>query len=236
MKIYVVGSSKNKFLPLDNIREKFLIDQPHEGDNIDFLNPWYCELTGLYYLWKHIDDDIVGLEHYRTYFWSDIENRPMNEEEIKENLKYGDIIVSGYKFPFPGGRFSCFLKDELNKCTKGTLPLFLSVLNKNDKSFGEYFSKFIENSRLYSFNCFIGPKKILNEWADFLFNILIEFEQISKIGPNTDTLRREGYFAEYMFGAWLEYKGYIPIIKTIKKFDKNVRRVCFNVKGPDYKL
>lgn len=43
MKIYVVGSSKNKFLPLDNIREKFLIDQKHAGDNIDFLNPWYYE-------------------------------------------------------------------------------------------------------------------------------------------------------------------------------------------------
>ena len=44
MKIYVVGSSKNKFLPLDNIREKFLIDQPHEGDNIDFLNPFVIPL------------------------------------------------------------------------------------------------------------------------------------------------------------------------------------------------
>lgn len=50
MKIYVVGNSKNKFLSLDNIREKFLIDQKHEEENIDFLNPWYCELTGLYYL------------------------------------------------------------------------------------------------------------------------------------------------------------------------------------------
>ena len=48
MKIYVVGSSKNKFLPLDNIREKFLIDKKNEEDNIDFLNNWYCELTGMY--------------------------------------------------------------------------------------------------------------------------------------------------------------------------------------------
>ena len=85
MKIYVVGSSKNKFLPLDNIREKFLIDKSHEGDNIDFLNPWYCELTGLYYLWKHVDDEIVGLEHYRTYFWKD--GHPINEAQIKEELK-----------------------------------------------------------------------------------------------------------------------------------------------------
>ena len=236
MKIYVVGSSKNKFLPLDDIREKFLIDEKHEGDNIDFLNPWYCELTGLYYLWKHVDDDIVGLEHYRTYFWSDTANRPMNEEEIKENLKNGDIIVSGYKFPFPGKGFSSILEGELSKCVKNVLPQFLNILDKNDKVFADYFKKFIKESRLYSFNCFIGPKYILEEWSEFLFNLLIEFEEISPIGPRTNTLRREGYFAEYLFGAWLEYKGYKPIFKTIKKFDKNVGRVLFNAKGPDIKL
>ena len=63
-----INYSKDLFLKLDNIREKFLVDQPHAGDNIDDLNPWYCELTGLYYLWKNCNDDIVGLEHYRRYF------------------------------------------------------------------------------------------------------------------------------------------------------------------------
>jgi hypothetical protein len=95
MKIYVVGSSKNKFLPLDNIREKFLIDQKHEGDNIDFLNPWYCELTGLYYLWKHCDDDIVGLEHYRRYFVNN-KNQLLSENEIRNILKDNDVIASYY--------------------------------------------------------------------------------------------------------------------------------------------
>ena len=68
MKIYVVGSTKNSFLPLNSIREKFFIDEKHNGDNIDSLNPWYCELTAMYYLWKNCNDDIVGLEHYRRYF------------------------------------------------------------------------------------------------------------------------------------------------------------------------
>ena len=90
MKIYVVGSSKSKFLPLDNIREKFLIDQKHEGDNIDFLNPWYCELTGLYYLWKHIDDDIIGLEHYSRYFVNDKANL-LSESEIRNALTDCDV-------------------------------------------------------------------------------------------------------------------------------------------------
>ena len=236
MKIYVVGSSKNRFLPLDNIREKFLIDQKHEGDNIDFLNPWYCELTGLYYLWKHVDDDIVGLEHYRTYFWSDIENRPMNEEEIKENLKYGDIIVSGYSYPINWGVRATRLEQELNSCVKGVLPQFLEEVEKHDKGFADYFRKFLKGQRLYACNCFIGPKKILDEWAEFIFSLLIDFEQISKIGPGTNTLRREGFFTEFMLGAWLEYKGYKPVIKNIKKWSHDFKCVHQNMRGPDIRL
>ena len=57
MKIYVVGSSKDTFLPLNDIREKFLVDVKHETKNIDFLNPWFCEITGLYHLWQNNNDD-----------------------------------------------------------------------------------------------------------------------------------------------------------------------------------
>ena len=70
MAIVVVGSSKNMFPELDEGREKFLIDEPHSVDNIDGRNPWYCELTGLYWLWKNSDAYYVGLEHYRRYFES----------------------------------------------------------------------------------------------------------------------------------------------------------------------
>ena len=49
MKIYVVGNSRNHFL-LNDIRTSFFTDHKHADENIDFLNPWYCELTGMYHL------------------------------------------------------------------------------------------------------------------------------------------------------------------------------------------
>lgn len=236
MKIYVVGSSKNKFLPLDNIREKFLIDQPHEGDNIDFLNPWYCELTGLYYLWKHVDDEIVGLEHYRNYFWSNKNNMPLNEDEILENLKNGDIIVSGYSYPVPWG--PKYLGQELNICTKNKVELFLKTLESKDKDKGlaTYFRKFLAGQKIYACNCFIGPKTILNDWAEFFFNLIADFEKNNPIGPNTNTARREGYFSEFLFGAWLEYKRYKPVIGNLRKFSKDFRFIHQNMLGPDKRL
>ena len=54
--------------------------------------------------------------------------------------------------------------------------------------------------------------------------VIIDFEKICPIGPRTNTLRREGYFAEFMFGAWLEYKGYKIIDTSIMKMNKNLTR------------
>ena len=44
------------------------IQKDNEGDNISNLNPYYCELTAIYYLWKNRPGyDYYGLCHYRRY-------------------------------------------------------------------------------------------------------------------------------------------------------------------------
>lgn len=198
MKIYVVGSSKNKFLPLDNIREKFLIDKPHEGDNIDNLNPWFCELTGLYYLWKHCDDDIVGLEHYRRYFVNK-HGHLLSEQEIKDILKTNDIICH---------KSTSNNNDYWAKCRNKKMNLFrryLIYIKSFYPDMYEIYSGYIKKTSFIQNNMFICNKSILNDYFDFLFTHLKDFYDIENHFKVLDS-REIGYVAEYFFGAYLEYK------------------------------
>ena len=213
MKIYVVGSSKNKFLPLDNIREKFLINQPHEGDNIDFLNPWYCELTGLYWLCKNSNEDIVGLEHYRRYFVNNKSNL-LSEKEINDILKDNDVICRKWDFiKRTNGRMHTAWT-YLSENTKQYILKFLNTLKKNEKFF---ILNCLQNLTYFGqCNMFICKKKIIDDYCNWFFEHCTCFTK----NDLNKYPRCIGFVSEFIFSAYLMYKKYKIYWNCVDEYDK----------------
>ena len=70
----------------------------NNGDNISSKNPFFCELTGLYWAWKNLNADYIGLAHYRRHFClkkkSKIQfDNVLTSEEASLILKDTDVML-----------------------------------------------------------------------------------------------------------------------------------------------
>ena len=171
MAIIVVGSTKNMFPEMDEGREKFLIDVPHKGENIDRLNPWYCELTGLYYLWKNSSAFYVGLEHYRRFFASTKRAKSrMDIAEAQEILENCDMIVTEYCH---GPKYTAL---DWFKDSKFIYHLdkFVDILDDDDKT---GFKEYLVRHSLIQCNMFIGKRPVMDRWCRYIFELLAKYKK-----------------------------------------------------------
>lgn len=110
MKIRImVAAHKPYWMPVDEIYMPIFVGatgkqtivgymRDDQGENISQKNDIYCELTGLYQVWKNTDADIYGLCHYRRYladqkFLRPKKDRILKEDQILSLLLSADIIL-----------------------------------------------------------------------------------------------------------------------------------------------
>lgn len=76
----IVATHKKYQMPQDNMyipvhvgregKDNLGYQGDNEGEHISNKNHYYCELTGLYWEWKNLDAEYIGLAHYRRNFVS----------------------------------------------------------------------------------------------------------------------------------------------------------------------
>jgi len=177
-------------------------------DNISRKNECYCELTGLYWLWKNCDDDIIGLVHYRRFFykrWKKInENEVLDKKTIEYTLKKYDIIVPVKSY------YTESLEDQYNN------NHYASDLKRTRKIISEYypeyinaFEKIMKKNTCHAFNMFIMRKELVNEYCKWLFDILFKLEEQIDISSYDKYQRRiYGFLSERLFNVWIEKNNY----------------------------
>lgn len=187
--------------------EGFGVKGDDTGDSISALNPYFCELTGLYYAWKNEEYDAIGLVHYRRYF--------------KGSKKYkGQVEISGdgvkpYVTKQLGKVLTKSEAETLLRQTDVVLPkkrnyyienlyshyahtMYVEPLDETGRiialKYPEYSREFEllhKRKKAHMFNMFIMKKEIADGYFTWLFDILFELKR--RIGTD----KYDGFHARF---------------------------------------
>lgn len=179
----------------------------NSGNQISEKNKSYCELTGMYWIWKNVECDIVGVCHYRRYFTKResvfegaLQKVLLDTAYIEECLKTYDVIVPNSGMTMERNVRAHYEKQhnrqDLNICEqvlKEKYPMDYSAfewsLDRNLMSLG---------------NMMIAPKNLFDEYCNWLFDILFEVERRINVESYDGYQRRVfGFLAERLFRVWL---------------------------------
>lgn len=199
-----VGAEGKEKSSGNNTGTDFMKD--NTGENISELNPFFCELTGLYWAWKNLNEDYIGLVHYRRHF-------SMNNKSGYANiLKYEELspFLGKVKIFLPNKRR--YYIETLYSHYKHThyanqLDVTRKIIEEKCPSYVASYDTIIKHTYGYMFNMMIVEKSLLNEYCTWLFDILFELDKrIYTNNLNTFQKRYLGRISEIIFNVWLEQK------------------------------
>ena len=186
------------------------------GDNISILNPYYCELTGLYWAWRNLDCDYLGLVHYRRYFTKitkrynesiNIDDVILNRYEIEELLENSEVIV-----PKRRKYYIETLYSHYDHTFDGThLDLARTIIEMKSPEYLSSFDKVMKQRSGYMFNMFIMKKELADDYFTWLFPILDSMYECMDLSSLTAfEARLFGRVSELLFNVWLVKNNLTP--------------------------
>lgn len=179
------------------------------GDNISTLNPYFSELTAMYWLWKNNDSNYKGIVHYRRYFASpslrkklssNRFNRILTREELERLLITNNVILPTKRKYYIETIYSHYdhtlHADQLDQTR--------NVLTDMAPEYVHAWDALMKKRSAHIFNMMIMDKNDFNSYCAWLFPIL--FELTRRLDPSNYSAfhaRYPGRISELLLNVWI---------------------------------
>lgn len=246
----VVAAHKQYKMPQDNMylpihvgakgKSDIGYERDDKGDNISEKNNTYCELTGMYYAWKNLDADYLGLVHYRRHF------SVKSKRYIKENGVFESImskeeacrIFEEYDLIVPAKRkyyIETLYSHYAHTLNETHLDLAKTIIAKECPSYMPFVEKAYNQKWGYMFNMFIARREIYDSYCEWLFDILEKMEEgIDLSNLSTFESRIFGRVSEILFNVWVLYQIENNQIKIKEVKHMHMETINWFVKGTSF--
>lgn len=184
----------------------------HTGDNISSSNLRLCELTGMYWAWKNLQADYIGLVHYRRYFTLAGKMKRLfyrnkfqliaSKKDMEKILSQTDVIVPNKRKYYIETMESHFL--HLPYTYEKDYRVFSDVIQELSPEYMGSFKKVMNGTSAHMFNMFVMKRDLFNQYCKWLFPIILEVDQrINVTGYDRMQARAVAYYGEFMLDVWM---------------------------------
>lgn len=151
-----------------------------QGDNISELNSVLCEMTSVYWAWKHLDKignpDYIGFNHYRKFF---------KKEDLVDFADWDAIAAK----PVLGGNLTLAKQYDVYHVYDDLLKALNVIADVHgNETYSKVASWFAtETDMTAPYNMFVLRRDKFVKWCEFIFPVLFE------IMKRIDLTGRDGY-------------------------------------------
>lgn len=179
------------------------------GDNISELNPYLNEMTALYWIWKNTSHTVIGLSHYRRFFFQERPQNFLTEQEVLRILENYDIIVCKPFLSLGNSwheQIAMAVRDE--KLINFSEEVIRKNLMRKQPDYCNVFDYRMRMSGGYFKGMFVARRNVFDAYCEWLFSFMIdstrEVLRETELATTKGNLKRlMGFHCEGMLTVWL---------------------------------
>lgn len=211
----IVATHKPYEMPADDLylplhvgaegKEPFGFVGDNTGEHISEKNATFCELTGLYWAWKNLDADYIGLAHYRRHFAAGKGKQPADRVLTGQQAK---ALLNGRDGILPKKRqyvIENLYSHYAHTCHPEPLDMAGEIIREKYPTYVPAFERLKSRTSAHMFNMLVLRRDHLDSYCRWLFDILFELEKRVDAGQyDAFHARFFGRVSELLLDVWLE--------------------------------